>query len=252
MDLSIFVGAFLGFLAGIALDRLTGWWGRRERRTLWRNLILSELVRNLTSMARMDESTRATRAAGYVAARTIINKPRAATLRSVATTSDALLSLPSKEQMNVVELTARLDRLLDEYASWPDSLGGQAGALLLQNSDGSAIPAREVRTRQLLETITDVRLIHMSTLVQIVNSSPSRSLTQPLLRTIRQALQPTRRRWWRRKPRSVTAIETSSLRQIDEKHTRNPLVVWVHDEPNYPAPVIELKTIIAGWRKEQP
>ena len=123
---------------------------------------------------------------------------------------------------------------------------------MLQNPDGETVVQRDLSTGQLLETIQDVRVVHIQMLTQVLNYSSGRSLAQPFLQAVRKELKPTRsgRFPWQR-ALWMSAVRTISVERLTEAEKSKPWVVWSHDEPDYPVPVIELSKVFKAWRPPQ-
>lgn len=248
MDFGIFLGALLGFLSGLSVDRILRIRDRRERGQLWRSTLARELVDNLAKLAGMDRSTRATRDSGYQTKRTAIDKPRGSIFHAVSSSAEALLSLTRVEQINVVELSVRLDRLLHEYDLWPSRIGDEKGTLVSQSAGGQNVLQRDVSTEELLTTIHDLMLVHIMTLVPILNGSREGNLGQPVLRAVREALSPTRSRLPWKAVHPMFAVETPPIDQLRKEELSKPFVVWEHHQPDFPVPVIELHRVFNEWQ----
>lgn len=243
MDVSIFLGALFGFLAGLVIQWLITWWRRHEQGTLYRNLIAVELLHNLEAMWDMLESAERTKQGAFSVAETPIARPRAEVLRSIANASDALLSLTQGERYAIVQLVAHLDRALAEYSSWPEAIGGQRGLIQLQLPDGTKRLAREVATEQLRATLRTVMTNQVGMLVTVINESSEKNLTphRPL-QAIWRALEPTRKGW--RKDKAIQAAVTApDVGELADQGNSRPLVVWSRGSSNYDRPFIELKSL---------
>jgi hypothetical protein len=245
MDTSVFLGALLGFIAGLGLDVVVTWWRRRERAQAHRRLIAIELLYNLRTMDDIIRTIQETRQTGYAQVKRPIATLRAEVLRSVITAGDALLSLTVPEQTTLMQVLGMLDRASSEYDDWPNAISGDRGLMTLASEDGSVTLGRDVATTQLLDTLYFVMRIGIFSLVMVLNNSADRSLSAGPLRAMRRALQPTRRRW-RRAASVQVAVRTPRPGELSEEHRREPLVVWIHEEADYPTAVIELKSIAEG------
>lgn len=238
MDFGIFLGAFLGFSAGLVLQWLNTFWQRRERRHLYGNLLAVELLKNLHDMNSMLAAMDRTAETGYTIAETSIGRPRLEIMRSIATTADVLLSFSREDQFNLAQMAGHVERLLTEYQDWPDAIGGQRGTLRMRGPDGSEHFAREIATSQLQSTTMFVMEQHIGRLVVTLNDLSGRHLAKSL-RPIRTALEPTRRNWKKSK-RVNLAARSPEADELPEEMSPEVLVVWTHGRSQYPVTVIEL------------
>ena len=249
MDVGIFLGAFLGFSAGLLVQWLVTYWRRRERRNLYRNLLAIELLKNLNVMYSMLESIDRTEKAGYAVAETVIGRPRAEIMRSIATTADVLLSFSREDQITLAQMASHVERVLAEYEGWPAAILGERGMLNLVLPDGNARLAREVSTDQLRTTITFAMRYHIGTLVIVLNDLSERHVSEKTLRSTRMALEPTRRNW--KKSRRVNCSARSpEPEELPKEMSPEVLVVWTHGRTEYPVTVIELRPLYEGAADE--
>ena len=245
MDLSVFLGALLGFVGGLSLDRILNWWGRRERRQRFRSLIAHELVRNLTFIARIEDGARKAGESGYVFVEYTSDRPRGEVLKSILTAGEVLMSLSEKEQTNLIEVSAHIDKLNSQYEGWIGILKGERPQLPIEEADGTTMPPKERSTRQIFDTINLARQSHILLLALALVLTREAHLIQPVLRQLKTVLQPTVRGWglWR----TVDAVWASPA-PADDRHLAEwagkPVVVWTRGPSTYSGELIELGDII--------
>lgn len=245
MDLSVFLGALSGFVGGLALDRILNWWAREERRHRFRSLIAHELVRNLTFIARVEDGARKTEESGYNFVEFTSDQPRVEVLKSILTAGEVLMSLSEKEQTNLIEVSAHIDKLNAQYEGWIRVLRGESGQLPIREADGTMVSAKERSTRHLFDTIDVVRGSHMLLLALALALTREAHLIQPVLRQLKAVLRPTVRGWglWR----TVDAVWASPP-PADDRHLAEwegkPVVVWTRGPSTYSGELIELRDII--------
>lgn len=251
MDVGPFLGALLGFFAGLSVDRVVTWWRRRERSSLYRNLITEEVLYNLPVMEEIRKTAQDTLQTKI--RKRVIEQPRLQVLRSLATASEALLGLTHWEQRYIVENVGRLEYLAGAQATCWDVATGPQADTLFRGPDGKGRPHWELMTESLIDTASLVAASHVFLLLAVLNESHESRLFEESWRRLRGKFAPTRRRWFR-KPMPFNHWSWSSdmgrlmVPTGDDSHL---LIVWSHDEPHYPGPIVDIKATLDEVKTEQ-
>ncbi len=243
----VFLGAFLAFLGGIALNELVTRSRQKANRRLARDIIAIELVHNLEVLDSMSLLAKQTMDEGFMAVHTPMAAIRASILQPLLA-SNWLEGMPAKERRHLLNVVATLQRAEVEYEAWQRALSPERGlATIIAADGGRRMTYRELKTEQLQETLGLVQIGLLDLLIYVCNSADDQTFTDDEVQKIRKKLEPTRVNW----PKSPTfgrwyassgakKAPPDRLAKLTEAYKF--LVVWTHDWPECPIQVIELRT----------
>jgi hypothetical protein len=235
---AVLVGAFFGFGGALATAGILGRGRRQTLARMTRQIIVSEAIDNLRALRQIDKLSHEMREEGFDSVRTSTLRARAAILQQFMT-AESLAALSERERMSLAVVTPQLAYLSERYDDYEGVLASPLTAVQkVKTETGAVVPRRDWATDRLLADVALVGTNVLDMLIQACRQAKgqladdrSKEIGSKLaVLTFGDAAN-----FWR-------AFKTSLTQASEDLDARKWLVVWEHDWPECPMPVIELRS----------
>lgn len=235
---AVFVGAFLGFGVALLTGALFGLWRHRTLGRVTRQVIVTEAIRNLRVMGHICDLTQTMRGEGFEILRSSGSRLRAGILQQFMTV-EPLDALSEDERKFLVGVTPQLASLNEQYDDYERLLRDPGRALTPIDVEGKGVVAyREMATDRLLGEVARTGSNLLEMLIQACRRAEGQLIEQRS-KDVASKLEGLR---FGTKANYGRVFKSSLLEGRENLDTNKWLVVWEHDWPKCPMPVIELRS----------
>jgi len=239
---AIFLGAFLAFVAGLAIQEIVAHRTRRASRKMLRQLIGIEVLNIMEQIDYLARLVHLTRDEGFMTRHSPTSLPHWETLAQCLGTEGAA-SLTPLERADVRAAVANLQIFVGMYESWLQSLdSGQGRMPVVTEGNNTTTTYAELKTNDLLRNVDLIQTNLLDALISVCNLSQAGQFHDDDVECVRKKLIPTRP-GFPNKGNFGRAYRSALVTQSAEKLGQvTYLVVWKHDWPECPVEIIELET----------
>jgi hypothetical protein len=238
---AIFLGAFLAFVVGIAVQEIMAHRTKRASRRMLRQLIGIEVLNIMEQIDYVARLVQLTRDERFVARHSPTSLPHWETLAQCLGTEGAIALTPL-ERADVRAAVANLRVFVGIYEHWEQSLNSGQGMMpVLIGESNTTTTYVELKTRDLFQNVDLIQTNLLDTLISVCNLSQAGQFHDDEVEGVRKKLTPTRP-GFPKKSNFVRAYRSSLAAPSAEKLGQvTYLVVWKHDWPECPVQIIELE-----------
>jgi hypothetical protein len=238
---AVFLGAFMAFLVGIALQQIAAYHTKRANRRMLRQLIGIEVLEIIEDIEYVARLVRLTRDEGFIGLHSPTSLPRWELLAQ-ALGSQGATALTLVEQADVRAAVANLQTFVGIYETWERSVAPENVSRPVLSQNGTQQTYAELKTEGFLNFVDGIQTNLLDALIFVCNLSKEGGIHHDGVEAVRKKLIPTRPGFPKRKNFGRVYRSALVAKRADKLRERAYLVVWRHDWPDCPIPVIELET----------
>lgn len=232
-----FLGGFLGFGGALFTRAMAGRSRRDTLARMTRQIIVSEAIENLRALRQIDKLSDEMREEGFELVRTSTLRPRGAILQQFMT-AESLAALSERERTSLAVVTPQLAYLNERYDNYEGVLASPLTAVQkMKTQTGAVVARRDWATDRFLANVALVGTNVLDMLIQTCCQAKGQ-LADDQSKDVASKLEVVTPGATRNYGR---AFKSSLVQGADDLDPKKWLVVWEHDWPECPMPVIELR-----------
>lgn len=232
-----FLGGFLGFGGALATGAIVGRGRRQTLARMTRQIIVREAIDNLRALGQIDQLSETMRENGFDVVRISYLRPRGEILHQFMT-AESLDALSEEEAKFLMVVTPQLAYLDERYAHYEQHLHNPMTEIArMKRQDGSEVPYREWATDGLLSDVARFGTNLLDILIQACHEAKGQ-LADDESTDIASKLDDLT---FGDSANFRRAFKTSMVKGREDLDPKIWLVVWEHDWPECPMPVIGLR-----------